>query len=492
MRRLIPMALACVTLMGTASATQAADLPIPQNLPRQEQAFRDWLEWNHRTLGGAFEKVGKKDAKWDKPAREALESAARVAGKAIDPAARWEDVFAQAKRAIEAGCDDPMILFLYADSSRVPNLPEPAELDRRWAAAAKAMEQSAYPPLRRGLAFFRAGMFKAKKVNASAEDRKEATRLFDAALALLPLSTAKEDGNTDAENEWFILARDLVDGYRSLGSDLKSALGRVDGSLAKAAGSKATRLQIKGYWLIMEAWEIRGRGLANSVTEDSFRRFDEKNIEAYKTLQEAWRIDQKNWRTATMMTSLMTSLGRERPELETWFRRAMELKDSNVAACNSKLNYLDPKWHGTREEMMEFAEACRATKNWRGGITLVAVGVHMRWAMHLDQEETTKYLQSTEVWENGKAIYEEYLSHYTTDDVVRSEYAGFTYFAGRRDAAYKQFTLLGDRVVGSRNYPLEQLMQFKASVDDEAVRREQRKAEDAARSKSKEPAAPPK
>jgi hypothetical protein len=70
----------------------------------------------------------------------------------------------------------------------------------------------------------------------------------------------------------------------------------------------------------------------------------------------------------------------------------------------AKLNYLDPKWRGSREEMMEFGEACRATKNWRGGITVVAAAVHMRWAMQLDNAETIKYFRSPEVWSCPKNI----------------------------------------------------------------------------------------
>jgi hypothetical protein len=215
-------------------------------------------------------------------------------------------------------------------------------------------------------------------------------------------------------------------------------------------------------------------------------------VEASKTLKQAWSLNPKSYRVPNMMLVVITSLGGGRDEMEVWFRRAMELKDNNVLACLGKMNYLDPKWHGSREEMMEFGKACRATKNWRGGITVIAASVHIRWAFQLDAMEATAYLQSPGVWEDGKSIYEEYLSHHTKDVAIRSEYAGFTYFCGRRDEAAKQFNILGDKIVGCWSYPLEQMKQFKASLDDEAKSREQREAEAAKRAKPKTAASSPK
>jgi hypothetical protein len=199
-------------------------------------------------------------------------------------------------------------------------------------------------------------------------------------------------------------------------------------------------------------------------------------VEAHKLLKQAWAANPKNYRTPTIMMFVCTSLGLPREEMETWFQRAMELKDDNAIACGEKLNYLDPKWYGSREEMKQFAEACKATKNWRGGITLVAAEMHPRWTMLLEPDERVKYFYTPATWEDGKAIFEEYLSHYPYDNVARSNYAGFAYFCGKRAEGAEQFKRLGENVVGSKFYPLAQLMQFKASLEDQARRDEEAKA----------------
>jgi hypothetical protein len=73
---------------------------IPQNPEKQEQRFKDMLDWNQRTLLDAYEKVGKKDARWDKPAREALAAAARYFSRQLTLA---KAVYDAARQAVEGG-----------------------------------------------------------------------------------------------------------------------------------------------------------------------------------------------------------------------------------------------------------------------------------------------------------------------------------------------------------------------------------------------------
>src|SRR5690349_1020259 len=55
---------------------------IPQPSREQlERRHRDELEWNRRTLVGAYDRVGKKNPRWDADARAALEALARVVCK---------------------------------------------------------------------------------------------------------------------------------------------------------------------------------------------------------------------------------------------------------------------------------------------------------------------------------------------------------------------------------------------------------------------------
>jgi hypothetical protein len=61
-----------------------------------------------------------------------------------------------------------------------------------------------------------------------------------------------------------------------------------------------------------------------------------------------------------------------RDEMEKWFWRAMDADNDNLDACNKKLLWLEPKWHGSPEEMLEFARTCRNPR-------IGALGSHSLW-----------------------------------------------------------------------------------------------------------------
>ena len=94
-------------LLTTGSARADEGPPIPQNPARQQQRYRDMFAWNQRTLGGAYDRVGKKDPRWDKPAREALDVAARLFSHAVDPDLTAGAIFAPASWPLEAGATTP-------------------------------------------------------------------------------------------------------------------------------------------------------------------------------------------------------------------------------------------------------------------------------------------------------------------------------------------------------------------------------------------------
>ena len=116
----------------------ADDKPIPQDTVRMEKRRRELLEWNRRTLQGAYDKVGKKDPKWDEKAREAFDLAARAFSKQVDPVVNPADFHGPAKAAVDAGCDDPLLIYLFDRSALGKEYPGQEESTRRMKAAAKA------------------------------------------------------------------------------------------------------------------------------------------------------------------------------------------------------------------------------------------------------------------------------------------------------------------------------------------------------------------
>lgn len=451
MRR--PLYTAAVLLVPLASL--GAEPPIPQNPERQEQQFRALVEWNRRSLGEAYEKVGRKDPRWDEPARAALEAAARFFGHAVDPCTPEEEVYALAQKALDAGCDDPMIRYLHARASHVPNYPGPAEYARRMIAAGDALGRSEYPPFRRAIALYKAGQLKSQMALIGAA-RKDAARLLDAALALVPKYAPQDEKDPETAKKWLEVAIQVVHGHHALKKDFKEAFEHVDSVLAEAPDLKVMRLLVKGDYLTNAAWEARGNGLADTVTEEGWKAFNERLVEAETTLEQAWELKPSGVRAPNLMLAVATGLNKDRDVMETWFRRAMEADGNNLEACQAKLNWLDPKWHGTVDELVAFGRACRETKNWRAGITLLAAEAHYRVVQTtLKKDEYVKYLNEADVWDDIRSVNEEFLAHYPTDHSARNLYAGFATLGGHFDEANEQFDAIGEKLVASPFFSLQ-------------------------------------
>jgi hypothetical protein len=441
-----------------------ADTPIPQDTARMEKRRRERLEWNRRTFQGAYDKVGKKDPRWDEPARKAMDQAARMFSKEVDPEITYSDLHQPARAAIDAGCDDPLLVFLYNRSLVGPNYPGDEEATRRMKAMAKALAASRYPAFRRAITLELAGTYALSAKEPSEASRKEAERDFDAALALLPESVANDERNEFWEDQWLDTLNHLLKGYRLLGVAATAAYDRVDAGLAKLPELKVLRLQFRGDFWTMYGWEARTNAIAPLVPAGGFEALEKRLVVAQKALDEAWQLRPDDARTAVDLLDIEKTVGGDRATMELWFDRAMKADGDRYGACFTKLDWLDPKWHGSVEEMLAFGRACRATKNWRAGITLLAVEAHFHHAITLEQEERVKYLGSPAVWSEIKSVFDEYLKHHPTSDVARSKYAAIAVLASKYPAAHAQFQALGDRLTtwsAFPSIPLEELKRFR-------------------------------
>jgi hypothetical protein len=358
------------------------------------------------------------------------------------------DIAKPAKAAIDAGCDDPFVVYLYTRTLGGPNGPGVNELIRRTRDAARALAASQYPAFRRMVAIKAAGFFMLGVKDPSAEVKKEAERQFDAALALLNESVAHDERNEFWEDHWLSSLLELIQGYRALGVAAPAAYQRVDSRLAKLPQVKVLRLLMRGAFWYNYGWEARTNAVAVAVPEGGFESFGKRVEVAQEAFNEAWQLRPGDLKAATFLIDIDKAIGGDRATMELWFDRAMKADGDNYTACITKLDWLDPKWHGNVEEMLAFGHACRDTRNWRAGITMLGVDAYLRYIFMLDQKdpEAKKYLSKPELWSDIQAISDEYLKHYPDNAVARSKYAMLAYMTGHYPEAHAQFVKLGDRL----------------------------------------------
>ena len=174
-------------------------------------------------------------------------------------------------------------------------------------------------------------------------------------------------------------------------------------------------------------------------------------------LEAAWKLDPHGSITPRLMLAVLLGVGCERDEMESWFGRAMVDEGSRFDAVSAKMEWLDPKWYGTPEDVLAFGRSCRESKDWRSGITLFAVQAHQRVIFQYDDERREEYTRNDAFWEVVRAVYEEYLSHYEGDDRERSMFAALCYECHKYKEADREFKAVGANLSGNYYFDMEEM-----------------------------------
>jgi hypothetical protein len=416
--------------------------------PEQGRRRQERREWLKQTLSAAYERCGRKSPRWDAAAREALQAAEDFFYRTPDAERRaWR----AARAAHNAGCDDPLIQYLYValadDAGNVPQ-PEQRRLSRDVAAA---MGRSAYPAVRRGRALLEAVR---QAERGEPEDRKAIRPWLDAAAGLLP--EILRDPNLEARHEAYILAGNLLNHYRDLDGDRQAGFRKVDGILQQCRAPEASCLWVKGIFALQYAWDTRGPGFARDVTPEGWRLYDVRLHEAEADLTRAGELDPTNPLIARDMILAARHLNYRRDEMEVWFRRAVRADADCWHACEAKLNYLHPKWHGDRAAMLAFGHECVRTRNWHDRLPFILVEAHRelaRWRVRRaefdrvpanQRPSATQYYQEPSVWKDLQSVYIPYLERHPESRRDRTRYAKQAFYCGQYAEADRQFQLLGE------------------------------------------------
>jgi hypothetical protein len=407
-------------------------------LDARRQARRDWLK---QTCRDAYDRCGRKDPRWDAAAHEAL--AAFEAFHSRAPALGDEEwpACTAARRAVEAGCDDPLIQhLLFTLSSEFQDAPRP-DLDRLSRESVAGMERSPYPAVRRLEVLKARARYLAAGRQQAPERAGEVRRLLDACCALLP--EVVRDGPPAARERAGDPCVSLLDVYRALDNDRQPGYRKLADALEKGGAPEAFRLWVEGTFDAEYAWDARGNGFANTVTEEGWRGFRERLGQARAALERAWQLDPSNARVAAEMITVCMGQGRDREEMETWFRRAMEADPDCYTACDNKLRYLQPKWHGSVEEALAFARECAGTGDYGARLPFLLPEAHLSLAgQHANADA---YFTGPEVWPDVQAVYEPYLKRHPDSKCERTYFARWGFWCQHYLEAKRQFDLLGDQ-----------------------------------------------
>jgi tetratricopeptide (TPR) repeat protein len=111
-----------------------------------------------------------------------------------------------------------------------------------------------------------------------------------------------------------------------------------------------------GDWCISKAWQARGGGWADTVTDEGWEGFESYLEKARKHLTEAYRLDDQDYLSCDSMITVCMGQCTGQDEEFLWFNRATKLKPDFYGAYHSMAWALMPRWGGGPFQTIEFIQ----------------------------------------------------------------------------------------------------------------------------------------
>lgn len=190
------------------------------------------------------------------------------------------------------------------------------------------------------------------------------------------------------------------------------------------------------------AWNARGSGYADSVTEKGWDTFARHLAEAERVLERSWDLDPTLESTAVEMMRVELGQGKGRNRMELWFSRAMKLNPANYEAARAKVWYLQPKWHGADGDAISFGRECVRSTEWKGRVPLVLWDAHRMLANDAAAGLKDAHWKQRGVWEDVRSSFERFEELNPGDTSALHDYASCAY----KCEQYDQFLELLGRI----------------------------------------------
>lgn len=431
----------------------------------------DRLRWNMETLVGAYLNTGERDERWNEPATNLLARFALIRSSKEDiDDTQLILLRADAREAVGNGCKDPLVLYLYARYA-APELPGATEesIADAFRKAAEAMKDTRYPPIRHFYIYLRAAenLWTARKGNDAWPEVSVYRQMAGGYL-----TGALKDPDIPQE-EVLEACRDFSTVVKDNPVQFNRMWQPIEAELVQHWPDQAFVHLLQGTARITAAWNARGGGYANKVTQEGWTGFATNLALATKSLETAWKLDPNNAEIAAEMMRVELGEGKGIERLNLWFNRAMNVSSNYYRACETKLLYLDPKWYGSPQAMLEFGRECVASEKWGGNVPLILMDAHRSLSRYAADEGMTNYWRQPSVWRDIKSSFDRFFALNPNAVGWHHDYAWYAYEAGEWDAFNKRLPLLGpinySFFGGQTNF--EQMVKFaREQADKSSVR----------------------
>jgi len=210
--------------------------------------------------------------------------------------------------------------------------------------------------------------------------------------------------------------------------------------MPKVAATQADLVFLRGDALISLAWGARGSDWGYTVTEAGAKTMKARLIEAGHLIAETSHIFPDDPRLPAEMIIVEMGLqsGNGDVNMEEWFTRAVQANPDYCQAYAYKMNYLQPRWHGSAAKVATFGQECVATERWDANIPMLYIhGL-------LGLEAQPRFYQQDMIWKTAEETCLEYLRRYPKSIRARTQYLHLAALAEKSCVVKEQRKILGE------------------------------------------------
>jgi hypothetical protein len=205
---------------------------------------------------------------------------------------------------------------------------------------------------------------------------------------------------------------------------------------------------LRGRHQVDLAWKKRGSGYSNTVNSSGWEGFSEHLEIARTHLQHSWELEPTQPNAAkSMITVSMGSSPDPVKEMRLWLDLAAAAQADNWPAYEAYLWGMRPRWHGSHEEMLDFADECLATGRYDTNLPLF----YLSTVRKISEDTGWEIYRRPEVYEGMREVLTGYLDANPSPSEERSRrttLAVLAHRAGRYDDLREQWTRLEGKPQG--------------------------------------------
>lgn len=427
--------------------------------------MHDNREMNRKKLTRLFldsyKEKGDRNEAWDEAALASIDIYIKFATERQELISRRERM-ETAKKPLEAGCADPIVLYAYAHAHDGYS----RDVEEVLVKAIEQYRSGDYPGY--------CGMVAAQRlarrlIKEKRED--EVVSVYDFYFEQC-IRAIKNKEIVDEEIRAFYVSMEEAIRETPSRDRVREWLDRI----AKLKDADPWLVHMcNGYLDFKLGWDVRGAGFSGTVTDEGWQGFDFHHNRAYFSFRNAYELAPQRPESATLLIDVaMGGHSLKGQDHYYWFERAMEAQFDWISAYNKLLHAVRPRWHGSLREMYELGLYAKRTERYDTKVPQYFLHVLREIAF---DDESIDFWRNPDVYQEVKEMIEPLIenepprdrfnpqNHYRTMQLIFAWAAGDYEDAVKVRSMIKQFDSELLRDYGVRRNPLlEEIYAYTSNV----------------------------